>query len=215
MPASDMIRVISLLALFAVAAPLWAATPEECVKAYYAATAKQGLTATLDLIHPDDLKIFRDFAEQFRDRIKEDKSAEAFVDPAMRDKSADGQALSDRDWAARLMPTLERMQESILQLRKTSDLDVIGHVPEGDLRYVIIRWRMKMLGTEVVKLAVATTKLHNGEPMMLMPEELMQMARLMSAQFGRPSGPGSAGPPANPKMPLNSPVQSAPEGKRP
>lgn len=141
------------------------------------------------------LKIFRGFAEQFQARIKDGYSVGTLVDPAMQDKSADGRTLSDRDGATRLMPTLERMQEGVLELKKTADFETVGHIAEGDLRHVIIRWRMKMFGTEIVKLAVSTTKLHNGEPMMLMPEELMQMARLFGAQFGMPGGPGQGRPP--------------------
>jgi hypothetical protein len=195
----------ALFAFFVVAA-LRAATPEECVKQYYAAVAQKGVTATLDLIHPDDLKVFRGFAEQFQDRFKNDGGTAAFLGGAtLPDKNVDGRLLSDRGWAERLMPALEHMQDSVLQLRKTSVLETIGHVNDGDLRFVVIRWRMKMVGAEIVKLAVATTKLYEGEPMMCMPEELMQMARLLGAQLGpHPSLPGAALPPADGSQPASA-----------
>jgi hypothetical protein len=174
----------SALAMFFVlsgASPcLLAVTPEECVKRYHEIAYESGLTATLKLIHPDDLKEFRRLAERFHAQAKAGPAPQGFA--KMAENTPDPASLSDLEWCARFMPGFAEMQAPILDLKKNAKMEIVGSVSSGEFHYVVVRWRMAMLGTEIVKLAVVPTRMHAGEPMMLLPEEIMQGARLMAAQ---------------------------------
>lgn len=163
---------------------LEARSPGEVVAAYYAQVARDGLATCVDLIHPDDQAKLSQQVRPYVARFFAAGQTEALQALGFGTMSkAAFETANDRTVSQGFLRMMEKVYAEVLHLRQKARVEIVGTVTEGDLDYVIIRWRMQIMDKEIVKLAVAVTKRLDGEPMMLFPEDVAQTSLLLTAKM--------------------------------
>ena len=175
-------RHIILIATLA-CATLHAKTPEEAVRAYTEEVRVGGLSSIAGLMHPDELAKFRAMMSPVIDEALKDKEGRAvfgrFAD------APDGtmqKQLNPEQFMATFLKCIEAMQPQLSQILKTSSVDVLGHVKEGDVSHVVTRFRTKVQGMQIEKMSVMSTKDYQGTAKLMLSGEVQQMAEVLRAR---------------------------------
>jgi hypothetical protein len=169
--------LLALLLIIVLSVPARARTPEEIVSDYVTATKQEGLTGIARFIHPDELARFRAGVEPaIRLALANDRTRAVFLkfaDPAdvRRLKSF----ANDGEFLATFMDWVSRERAKAPRLNKNAVVTTLGHVDEGDLCHVVLRIGLAPEKPDTDQITVITTKLHEGEPLLMLPPEVERM----------------------------------------
>lgn len=160
-------------------------TPEEVVRAYFDAMRSSDETAVARLMHPDDLREFREKQQPLiqvalrssRNRV----GFSGFVDPYDPKKM---RAFSDEDFMATFIRWGEQWQPQGTAYLKKAAIRVIGHVPDGEFQHVVVEMTMERDEAEIEQRTVVTTKTFEGEPYLGLTTDIKTLA-LALAPLGR------------------------------
>lgn len=175
--------ILPLIALMFSAAQLSAQTPEQVVTSYFDKMKAGGINTTATLMHPDELRKFREMLTPViegglaseRDRA----SFQRFADPT---NSAKMRVLDDVQFMNLFMEWVESVRPGFSTVLKDAKVEALGHVQENDLKHVVVRMKMKSQGIEVEKMSVFSVKDFQGVPKLILTGEIKGMAEALNRQ---------------------------------
>ncbi len=180
-----MIRFLRLAFLSIVLASLPAAalarSPEETLVAYVDAVQKEGLTAAVRFMHPDDLAEFRkDLEPELERRVKSGRTHQKFAmfaDPYHPKQLRPFK--DDEDFVAIFIKWMSTSGVAGVSTFEHAKVKPLGYVTEGDLRHVVARFTYEAGDHKSERVSVTTMKMDGGQPMLTLLPELQQVADLV------------------------------------
>lgn len=181
-----LLRSLALLLLTLACAALRAQTPEDTIRSYIEQVKTGGLGSVAPHMHPDELVKFREMMAPVIDLALEEKEGRAvfgrFSEPSDETKQ---KKLSPQEFMATFMQCLDAIMPLIAEALKNASADILGHVKEGDVSHVVLRFKSKLNGIEVEKMTVMSTKDYKGAAKMMLSGEIKQMAEAIRANAKR------------------------------
>lgn len=175
MRASTAACVCALSLLPAVASPTHAqdlSTPEGTTRANIQAMAASDWTAMAGMMHPDALNELRDlFLPLLQHPDMEELRVEMFGITTVEEASE----LSGADVYQEIIQFTLGLDPDMVQMLSTADLDVIGHLMEGETAHVVYRLSLSVDGIPFSQMAVASYKEQNGKWLGLLTADLKGM----------------------------------------
>jgi len=133
------------------------------------------------LMHPDELTKFKQMMLPVVERgLVSEKQGHLFVSFADAKDPKKVKDFSDLDFFREFMAWLEKVRPGVNDALKGAKVEVIGNVPEGDVRHVVVRTKFNNAGVEITKTAVLSVKDYKGKPMMLLTGEIQGLAQALS-----------------------------------
>ena len=158
---------------------MYAETPEEVVSSYFEKLKTGGINTVAALMHPDELRKFREMLTPvIGDGLTSDpaKTFQKFADPTDPTKI---RKLTDAEFMNLFMEWVEAVQPGVTAILKGATVEAIGHIREGEVKHVVVRMKMKSEGIEIEKMSVVSVKDFQGVPKMILTGEMKGMAEAL------------------------------------
>jgi len=158
-------------------------TPEEVVSRYFEQLASEGIGQVGSLMHPDELRKFRDMMVPIVDQaLKTPDQAALFAAFADSSNGQEVRRFTDEGFMNTFMEWVAMMQPGFTDILKNATIETLGHVEEGDVQHVVVRMTMNVEGLEIEKMSVLSVKDFNGQPRMLLTGEMKGIADALQQQ---------------------------------
>lgn len=175
-------RYLILIAALALPA-MHAKSPEEVIRSYVERVKADGLGSVASLMHPDELAKFHGMMHPVIDEALADKEGRAvFGRFAENSDDAKQKQLGYEEFMSLFLQCIEAIQPQLSEVLKASSVEVLGHVKEAEVSHVVTRFRTKIRGMEIEKMAVMSTKEYQGTAKMMLSGEIKQMAEVLRAR---------------------------------
>ncbi len=156
-----------------------ATTPEEAVRAYVAQVKAGGLGSAAGHFHPEELAQFRTMMVPVIDEVlKEPDGPSVFGRFAEESDTSKQRELGPEAFMAAFLQSIEALQPAISQALKTFDVEIIGHVKEGEVSHVVGRFKAKIQGVDFEEMTVMSTRDYQGTAKMVLSGDIRRMAEV-------------------------------------
>jgi hypothetical protein len=179
-----MMKRLFLIAIFAViTSPLQAGTPEEVVEEYINHIKEQGLPGVSFFFHPDEVMSFHATLKPLiEESLKDPDESQLFIPFRSNSDTTELVPIPPREFMDLFMGWMSEMNPGIEEAIRQSTIEVVGHVPEGELNHVVVRLTTTTEGTSVKQMQVYTTRDHKGEPLLMLTGNMQSIIRAMESQ---------------------------------
>jgi hypothetical protein len=154
-------------------------SPETIVSRFMGAMRQQDWASCAAALHPDALD---EFATYFKELSKVDETGQIAV--FLGDRQPEQiRSMSSAAVFESVMQAISSFQPEMSEALSSSEAEVLGVVPEGELRHVVYRIGMSVGGVEIRKIEVVSAKPYQGEWRALLTGELDGLVAQMRAAF--------------------------------
>ena len=158
------------------------AASEQLVRSYYEQLAAGDYGAYADVVHPDEAARFKGMLiEVFR--MAEEEGDRGLMDATFGPEATLEDA--EKSTPTEFIRAFMRLASAMIGGVEFLGVEVLGSVPEGELRHVVVRTRMKAEGIEITQMEVVSTKPYQGEPRLMLTGNWEGLGTAMRARAER------------------------------
>ena len=173
-------HILPFVLLVCSSVALVAQTPEQVVTAYFDKMKSGGLNTVASLMHPDELRKFRQMlmpvVESSLAADSKDRIFAIFGDPNSPGKM---RALDELQFMNVFMELVLKLNPGMDAMLKDAVIQTLGHVRENDIKHVVVRTKMKGEGLEIEQMSVVSVKDYEGVPKLTLTGEMKGLAEAL------------------------------------
>jgi hypothetical protein len=160
-------------------------TPEAVTRRYFQALQQRGLVASVEYLHPEEMRAFKDMMMpivQMEAQMKESEFRTALFGAGATVAMVES---SDPEVFVRRFMSMDAVKQAFGGIN-FARLEVLGTVPEGAaIMHVLVRSHMRTQGMDVSSTSVVSLRSHDGSWKMMLNDRIRGMASAFRAALAK------------------------------